>query len=197
MKTQVVLLHGGSSYKSHEDYLKDLINSSVSLDRMRARRDWKEVLAKSLANEAEVFIPRLPNANNAQYDEWKIWFDKIASVLSDEVILVGHSLGGIFLAKYLSENVFPKKIIATFLLAAPFENFDNPDELESLEQFKLPASLSLLQEQGGAVYLLHSKDDPVVPYDEVLKYKNALPQATLISYDDKHHFIAEEFKEME
>ncbi len=63
----------------------------------------------------------MPNKTNAQFEEWKIWFEKFIPFLNDGVILVGHSLGGVFLAKYLSENKFPKKIGGVFLVSAVYE----------------------------------------------------------------------------
>lgn len=39
----------------------------------------------------------MPNSNNAHYQEWKIIFDKIVTLLDEDVIFISHSLGGIFL----------------------------------------------------------------------------------------------------
>ena len=44
------------------------------------------------------------------YEAWKIWFERHFQFLQKEVILIGWSLGGRFLLKYLSENKFPFKI---------------------------------------------------------------------------------------
>lgn len=80
----------------------------------------------------------MPNGNNAQYIEWKIWFERLLPFLNDGVILIGHSLGGIFLAKYLSENNFSIKVRAAILIAAPFDALGMK---ESLSQFKLLSPL--------------------------------------------------------
>ena len=66
-------------------------------------------LDKVLGGGYEVLIPQMPNSQNARYSEWKILFEKIISILDDEIILIGHSLGGIFLVKYFSENDYAKK----------------------------------------------------------------------------------------
>ena len=63
-------------------------------------------------------MPSMPNKQNAAYDEWSIWFEKYFAYLKDDVILIGWSLGGMFLAKYLSDKPFPVKIKSLFLLAA-------------------------------------------------------------------------------
>src|SRR3989344_9033544 len=97
------------------------------------------------------------NKTNARFDEWEIWFEKLVPFLHDGVILVGHSLGGTFLTKYLSENQFEKKIKSVFLVAAVY---DNHKEGYSLASFTLPKKLNLQTEN---IYLFHSKDDPLVP----------------------------------
>lgn len=134
----------------------------------------------------------MPNAQNARYFEWKLWFEKYIPLLNDEVILIGHSFGGSFLAKYLSEESFPKKIRATFIIAAPY---DRDSEREVVE-FVLPESLALLESQGGKIHLYHSKDDPVVDFSELQKYIDALPEATVKTFEDRGHFNQETFPEI-
>ena len=75
----------------------------------------------------------MPNLINAKYNEWEIIFNKLVPFLNDTIIFIGHSLGGV-LAKYLSENKFPKKILATFLICAPY---DDKDADYSLVDFNL------------------------------------------------------------
>lgn len=44
--------------------------------------------------------------------------------------------------------------------------------------------------------VLHSKDDFLVPYEHVLKLKEHLPEAELITFEDKNHFLVEELLEL-
>ena len=60
----------------------------------------------------------MPNKGNAVYEEWKMIFEKFALALSPDTIYVGHSLGGIFLAKYISENTLNTGMV--HLISAPF-----------------------------------------------------------------------------
>jgi hypothetical protein len=135
----------------------------------------------------------MPNSLNAKYIEWKIIFDKLAPFLNDRVVLIGHSLGGVFLAKYLSENKFPKKIIATFLVSAPFgdKNFE-----PTLADFIFNGDLSKLQEQGGKIFLYYSKDDLCVPFTDLERYKQELPEAEAMVFEDRGHFNQPEFLEI-
>jgi predicted alpha/beta hydrolase family esterase len=100
---------------------------------------------------------------------------------------------GIFLAKYLSENKFPKEIIATFLVAAPYD--DKNSEYSSAD-FKLKKDLSLLQNQSGKLFIYQSKDDDVVPFADFEKYKKALPNASFREFNNKKHFNQKNFPEI-
>jgi hypothetical protein len=134
----------------------------------------------------------MPNGFNAKYEEWKIWFERHIPFMRDGVILLGHSLGGIFLAKFLSENDFPKKINATLLVAAPYDAGGD----YSLADFVIRGPLERFAKQGGEVYLYHSEDDPIVDSGELEKYKKKLPDATIRVFKDRGHFDQEEFPEI-
>lgn len=193
MKQQIVIIHGGDTFDTYNDYLFFLENREVDLDRLRLQKDWKDTLPGELGESFDVLSPRMPNGTNARYKEWKIWFERIIPFINKDVIFIGHSLGGIFLAKYFSENTFPVKIKATILVAAPF---DDEDSGESLSDFKLQSSLKKFSEQGGVIYLIQSKDDTVVSFGELGKYKQALPNAETMIFDDREHFNQESFPEI-
>lgn len=160
MKQQVIVIHGGTTFASHEEYISYLKNKEIELEKLRLQKDWKQTLPQNLGENFDVLLPRMPNGTNARYEEWKIWFERLIPFVDENVIFIGHSLGGIFLAKYFSENIFPKKIKAIILVAAPFDDASQ----ESLVDFKLPSSLSKLTQNCGMIYLFHSKDDPTVPF---------------------------------
>jgi hypothetical protein len=147
---------------------------------------WKARLPEKLGKNFQVIAPRMPNSMNAQYAEWKIWFEKYLPFLKDGVILLGHSFGGLFLAKYLSEKKFPKKILATFLVAATFGEGD----------FTSPKNLDKMTKQAGKIFIYHSQDDKIVPIAEAKKYKNLLPEAELVVFKDRGHFNQENFPEI-
>lgn len=193
MKQQVVVIHGGTTFDTYLDYISYLKNKKISLDKLEAKRDWKDTLEDKLGKNFEVLLPRMPNGTNARYKEWKIWFERIIPFFKKNTILVGHSLGGTFLAKYLSERRISVKVRATILVAAPF---DDVDREESLADFKLPSSLKKFSEQVGLIYLFQSKDDPVVPFKQCEKYKKALPNAKPVILDGREHFNQETFPEI-
>jgi predicted alpha/beta hydrolase family esterase len=191
---QLWAIHGGGAFGSREAYLAALKAREVSLEDLKGR-DWKNTLSEELGKSFEVYAPRMPNSNSAKYEEWKIWFEKFIPLMSDDVVLLGHSLGGIFLAKYLSTENFPKKIRAVFLVAAPFDT-DNEGRGEKLPEFAIYGPLAKLAEQGGEIHLYHSKDDQIVNFGELAKYEAQLPKSKVHVFEDRGHFNQEYFPEI-
>ncbi len=192
MKQQLVTIGGGDTFRNYKEYISYLQNIKFDFGKLKTKR-WKETLPEILGPGFDVLAMRMPNSANAKYKEWKIMFDKLLPFLKDGVILLGHSLGGIFLAKYLSENKFPKKIKATFLVSAPF---DAKDADYTLGDFKLPQKLDKFQRQGGKIFLYHGRDDKVVPFADLGKYKNSLPGAKANVLKDRGHFDQAKFPEL-
>lgn len=196
MKKQIIVIHGGDTFDTHEEYLKYLKNYQIDFERYRTqRKDWKTNLQAELGEDFEVILPDMPNKRNAKYLEWKIWFEKFIPYLEAEIVLIGHSLGGTFLAKYLSENDLPKKIRAVFLLAAP-NSYDSRSKTNNLEDFTLPNNLNKFNDQAEKIFIYQSKDDPLVPLTDAEKYKAALPKAELLVFENKKHFTQPELPEL-
>ncbi len=192
MKKQVLIIHGGDTFASYDDYISSLKTKEVDLEKLQYK-GWKETICEELGKDYQVITPHMPSKQNAKYFEWKIKIEKFIPYLHDNVILVGHSLGGIFLIKYLSENTFPKKIQAVFLIAAPY---DDDASNYSLADFVLPKNLEQFKQQSGKIFLYYSKDDPVVNFGDFEKYVKSLPSATQRIFTDKGHFNQEEFPEL-
>lgn len=193
MKQQILVIGGGTTFNSYRDYVSFLKNKEIKLERLKVQKEWKDTLGEKLGKRFEVFVPKMPNVTNARFEEWKIWFERIVFKLNEDIIVVGHSLGGIFLAKYLSENKPPRKIKATILIAAPF---DDEDGKEILADFNFSTSFNGLIENGGKIYLIQSRDDPAVSLSEFEKYKKALPSAKTLILDGMGHFKIESFPEL-
>ena len=195
---QIFYIHGGESYSKYEDYLHDLKTKAIwDLPGSESVSRWTKTLRDDLGDAYEVFTPSMPNKQNAQYAEWKIWFERHFEHLHDDIVLVGWSLGGAFLARYLAENETPFSIKQLFLLASPYDYFVSPESKEDGGEFYPDvAKVNNMSGTVGNITILHSKDDFVVPYEHALKYKAALPEATLLTFTDKNHFLVEELPEL-
>jgi uncharacterized protein len=197
MKNQVFYIHGGDSFSKPEDFMQSLSTMPVrNLPGKESCNFWTKTLAEDLGEEYEVFMPSMPNKQNAHYEEWKIWFERHFEYLRDGVILVGRSLGGMFLAKYLSENTLPFEIKTVFLLSAPCGKYEDEfgNDCGSFQFEK--GILAKLAQYKDKIQLWHSKDDFVVPFQHVLEYKKHLPEAVLVTFEDKNHFLISEFSEL-
>ena len=192
-KPQIVFIHGGETFRQKKDYIRYLKTRDVSL---KAKKRWHgESLDEQLGKHCEIIRPRMPLADNAKYADWKICFERYIPLLRNGVILIGGSLGGIFLAKYLSENKFPKKIRSVYLVCPPFDN-SLPD-YDLVGGFVLPKNLSLLEKSTPNLTLLFSKNDEVTPPSHAEKYARKLKKANVIVYKHiKGHFQIEKFPEI-
>lgn len=192
-KTQLIFIHGGMTFKNKKDYLSYLRNREISIEK---KKKWSEFyLDKKLGRRVEIIRPRMPSSDSAQYDEWKIHFERYIPYLKDKVILVGESLGAIFLAKYLSENKFPKKILSTYLICAPYDNTLPEEDL--VGGFTLKSNLAMIEKNSKNLYLLFSADDNVVPISHAIKYQKKLAKAEIIIYKSKNgHFKISKFPEI-
>ena len=192
-KIQIFIIHGGSTFKNKKDYLHFLKIKKISI---KERVRWTdEFLKKNLGKNFEIIKPRMPLSDNAKYKEWKIYFERFFPKLRNNIILIGSSLGGIFLAKYLSENKFPKKILSTYLICPPYDNSLPGDDL--VGGFNIKSNLSLLEKNSKNLYLMFSKDDNVVPLAHAEKYRKKLKNANIIIYKNKNgHFKISKFPEI-
>jgi uncharacterized protein len=190
-KPQIFFIHGGMTFKNRTDYINYLKNRSGSLEN---KKYWIHDVAEKMKN-VQVINPLMPLKENAKYADWKIYFERFIPELNDGVILMGSSLGGIFLAKYLSENKFPKKIRSTYLICPPYD--DTLPEEDLVGGFKLKPDLSMLEKNTEKLYLMFSRNDDVVPVTHADKYMRKLKNAELIIYADKNgHFKISEFPEI-
>lgn len=181
------------TFKNQEDYLRFLKTREVSIEE---RIRWNgEFLTKELGESFHIIRPRMPLQDNAKYEEWKIHFQRFIPLLDDNLIFIGGSLGGAFLAKYLSEHSFPKKILSTYLIAPPYDNTLTGEDL--VGGFELQSDLSLFEKNSPNLTLFFSKDDDVVPTEHAEKYRKKLTHAKIVIYKSKNgHFNIPEFPEI-
>lgn len=186
---QIVIIHGGDSFLTHNDYLDDLKNTEVDYERLKPAKRWKDTIIE-VFSEADILTPSMPNSSNAQFEEWSIWFEKIIPFFGDDVRLIGHSLGAMFLAKYLHLYPLKKPVRQLILLAGGYN-----DDVRGYGSFAIDSATGL-EKSADEVHLFHSKDDFVVPYSELAKFQADLPTATVHSFEDRNHFLDAEFPEL-
>jgi uncharacterized protein len=194
-RKQVLVIHGGDFFDTREAFFADLKKEELEMEDLlpEEKKGWKEHLASELGSDYEVFRPRMPLAVFARYEEWTVWFEKMFPYLRDGIVLIGHSLGGIFLARYLGENILPMKARALFLLAPYFSaRKGNPDA----DSGWTIGSLEKLESQAEDIFIYQSEDDAIVPVSHAKEYTSRLPRAKLVMFKEMGHFRVERFPEL-
>ena len=187
---QIVIVHGGSSFNNYENYLNNLKNSQLHYERLLWVQKWRDWLAQEIV-VADVLLPDFPNKQNADYTEWKIYFEKLPSLLRNDIQLVGYSLGAMFLAKYLHESPLSKPVRRLVLVSPCYDD----ESVEDLGSFQVTSATGL-ETSAKEIHLFHSKDDPVVPFTELAKFQRDLPTATVHIFEDRNHFFQPTFPEL-
>ena len=145
--------------------------------------DLVSKLETELSNEFEIRNPVIDNPETPTYMMWKKLFHKEFENRAEPIALVGHSLGGSMLLKYLSEEEPNISISGLFLISIPFWGKDGWD----VEDFVLPEKCEAKLRQISDVFLYHSKYDEIVPFEHLSFYKKVFSGATVREVEGKEH----------
>lgn len=194
---QVLCIHGGEAFSKYDDFLNYLQKTPVQLPNDEVRHKWRTALPADLGPDYEVFLPEMPNKLNAKYVEWKLWFERYFEHLHNGVVLVGYSLGGYFLSKYLVEQATPFAVQKLILIAPLFSNQVTQADGEDGGDFAFNTeNVPILATRAEEVVLMHSRDDFVVPFSESEQYVKSVPGARLVVFTDRNHFLQPHFPEL-
>jgi predicted alpha/beta hydrolase family esterase len=172
MKRRVLFIHGGGEGAYEED------------------RKLAASLQDALGAAYDVRFPQMPDEDRPVYRAWKGRIAKELDALEGEVILVGHSLGGSILLKYLSEEV-EKPIAGLFLVSTPYWGVDDWE----VGEYALREDFASMIPKEIAVFLYHSRDDEVVPFAHAGLYAQKLPRTTVREFDGRGHQFGDDLSE--
>lgn len=139
-----------------------------------------------LSNNVEVISPKMPTPEDPRYNDWKNVMEKELLKLSGEVILIGHSLGGSVLLKYLSEEVYRVKVLGLFIVAAPFWGIDDDWQRKD---FFLQEGFEQHLKEIPHIFLYHSRGEEIVPFSHHIAFAEKLPQSTCRVIDGADHLF--------
>ncbi|WP_147803953.1 alpha/beta fold hydrolase [Alkalicoccus halolimnae] len=170
MTKQVLFIHSAGNQGLHEGstglaaYLKD-----------------------ALGEEYHFLSPDMPEPEDPAYSRWKEKLEKDFSGLDSEVILIGHSLGGSVLLKYLSEKTVVPSITGLFIVSSPYWGKETG---WVSEDFTLSGNFASKLPPINRIFLYYSRGDEIVPSSHLNLYKQKLPSAEprLIN-SDEHLFL--------
>ncbi len=180
MKT-VIIIHG---MPSREEYGETGSHSS--------KQHWlpwmkSELEAQGISTET----PEMPEPYAPNYREWKMVFEQLP--IDEETVLIGHSCGGGFLVRWLSEN---KKKVGAVMLVAPWMDPDNSskEQVGDFFSFTIDAELS---DRTDGVTIFYSKDDDIDIVDTVALLEKTLKNFHTKTFEDKGHFTSEDMGTIE
>lgn len=149
-------------------------------------------LQKELGPAYHVRYPGMPLEDEG-YLAWKAQIAAELASLEDEVILVGHSVGGSILLKFLTEEQVAIPIAGLFLIATPYFG---GDEDWNYEELTLPGDFPEKLSGIPHIFLYHSRDDEIVPFAHLALYAAKLPQATVREFDGRGHQFGNDLAEI-
>ena len=192
---QLLYIHGGNLTKDNDELLKVMATREINPFEEKKRR---RLILQECLPEFVVIKPEMPNKDMARYSTWKLWFEKYIPFLDPEnLVLVGHSLGGMFLTKYLAENEFPIQISQLHLVAPVLDNRGLNEGDNYLGDFAYNVNdIKNISWKADKIVVRTSKDDPVVPYQHSVRIAWEIKNAVLKIFEDRGHFNQAEFPEL-
>lgn len=197
MKDQILMIGGGMTFENKQkslDYYKNF-----DIFEQWKTKSWKDWLAWSLEDKYDFLDFKKIARENADYDIWKIVFEKyFIKFNSEKLIIISHSLGTIFILKYLVENGFVKKIKQLHLVSPIVSNdFQPANDPENTGTFTFDISkLSEIKEYCDEIHIWHSTDDAVCLFKNAEHIKQEISESQLHIFHDKEHFNQSTFWEL-
>lgn len=188
MKQQLVFLNWGTPRENYSSYAEYLEGIEYSPEK-EAFRNWNKVLPEKLWDDWQFLRAPFLTPNYAEYSEWKLVFEKMTPFFWSEMSLCATSLGCTFLMKYLWEKELPVRIKKLILVAPAL--YDTPKEVMGSFAFDFDLNYHRTLRAADQVYIYHSTDDDIVPFQQSLELKTYFPDAVFRQFDDRGHFYKE------
>jgi uncharacterized protein len=143
-------------------------------------------LRHELAGEIAIHAPIMPAPDAPDAAAWGRALGEHVARLRPPFVLVGHSLGGSTILKWLAENPMPVRPAGVICIAMPYwtmPDWDVPEYAPPPGYADRMATLPMV--------IYHSRDDDVVPLSHLRRYGSDLPQAQLREVEGRGHLFAE------
>lgn len=173
---RAVIIHG---YNDKSEFL-DTTRPAASNDH------WIPWLQRQLLlNKIETQAPEMPGFFEPNYEKWKEMLERFTP--DEETILVGHSCGGGFLVRWLSET---KQKVGKVILVAPWLD---PEHIIDPNFFKFEIDPQIVSKTQSFTVMYSTDDYPnVLESVEILKSK--LSDAQFQEFNEKGHFVLNSLK---
>jgi predicted alpha/beta hydrolase family esterase len=149
---------------------------------------WYPWLKEELQQKGfQVIVPEMPDTATPTLKKWLTRIQEVAGQVEGELYLVGHSLGGITIFRYL-ENLQKNKQIAGVVMVAGFTDNLGYEELSTF--FQTPINYKKVLNHCKNFIAIHSDNDPYVPLTHADIFKDKL-NAEIIIKNHMGHFSGE------
>ncbi|MDE4086578.1 alpha/beta hydrolase [Planococcus maritimus] len=169
------------------------IHSAGPQDEQEGSSGLLQYLKQQLDAEFQIIAPKMPQPEDPHYAPWKQVLKKEIESLSDDAIVVTHSLGGSVLFKFLSEQTPRKPFAKIIAVAAPYWEINSQ---WAIEEFLLEENFGSRITPLPEVVLFHSAGDPVVPFSHSQKYSEKLSNTTLRKLAGNDHLFSNGIREL-
>ena len=137
-------------------------------------KNWIPWLKRQLSKrKINCIVPSFPTPYKQDYESWskvlKAYFE--IGYITEDTTFITHSLGGIFIIKFLIENKIKIKMIITI---AGFNNLEFDDDMSLYKSFYSVDDLSKIELYSLERISLYSDNDPYVPIDAAEEFADEI-----------------------
>ncbi len=157
-----------------------------------AEGGWFNWLKKEFSRKGDKVVAfNMPNTNEPKIEEWvRCLEEKISSEdIDEDTFFVGHSVGCQTILRFLEKIHKNKKIGGCVFVAGWFDLINlEPEEMELAHPWiHNKIDFGRVLEHTANFLAIFSTNDPYVPMEEVVKFRNFLG-AKIIIKENKEHF---------
>lgn len=159
------------------------MKSAIIIHGLKGKPDtnWKPWLEEELENNGfTVEVPSMPETDRPNVRAWvQMLAHTVHNQTSDEIYLIGHSLGCITILKYLESINNNTKIKASIFVAGFTRSFKGYGGGHD-SFFEKDLDWELIKKHCDQFVAVHSRDDPNVPVEELAQFEHKLGAETIV-----------------
>jgi predicted alpha/beta hydrolase family esterase len=174
---RAILVHGRPDKEEYFDSTKPAPSNSHWFPWVQRQLLLKGILAQT---------PEMPDASEPNYEKWKQTFEQFK--IDEETILIGHSCGGGFIVRWLSEN---KIKVGKVILVAPWLDPEHNNIDPAFFRFDIDPELA---SRTAGVTVMYSTDDYPDVLESVEILRAQIKNVVFQEFTDKGHFVIEDMK---
>lgn len=153
-------------------------------------RDWLSWLKTELRDDGiSVKIPKMPNTNRPKIEEWNKYLAKVVGKPDENLFLIGHSIGGRLLLRYLEE--IDAKIGGAIIVASWLDKRVKPFKLKSNAKMMAPwldtpIDWKSIKRHANQFTAIYSDNDAYVPMSAAQMIRRKLNAKVVVLHNKGH-----------